>query len=606
MASSRKVTRRRNTAADEARDKAGLRLLRQEILADLQDQFPLFKIPQLFIVWFLEAKYGVEVNKAQEMVTDGPRDKGVDAVFVDDQHQKVYVIQSKYSDRSSGSQKKEEMFHTASIARILCDGDDDYLDGWLKSARSHVQDAMRTAYDRIWYRDYKLEMIFVTCHKVSDALVKDVRREFRKIRDAKVSVVSRTEVLHLAEQYFDGEVPAIEKITIKASDAKSIIFHEGDADSLSSYVCKCQCKGFIKQINNSKIPLEYFFHRNIRGYLGESKPVNTDIANTIRNEPRLFFYLNNGITILTTGVAKSGASLELLQPQIINGQQTTNVLAKHVKTLSTSANVLVRIIVLDKVHEYEGVRKLVRKMVKATNWQTAITKADLRSNDPEQIRLQRHMDRRGCLYIRKSGPTSQFRHHGRKYRATIRKERLAQAIGACMFDQRVIRSGKDHLFDADNYPRIFSMKRHVDWYLARYFTERAVNTAKNHVYKKPAWTYAKWMVVNFVWGSIAPVVSPGGRVTATTTRFVDSLTYDKRNPNIKLTMERLAVATYRAATIFYEQQAEGKDESLFFRDQSNLNHRFGEFMKKRDNSRRCKKIRKWTADLRNELAKELE
>ena len=129
MASSRKVTRRRNTAADEARDKAGLRLLRQEILADLQDQFPLFKIPQLFIVWFLEAKYGVEVNKAQEMVTDGPRDKGVDAVFVDDQHQKVYVIQSKYSDRSSGSQKKEEMFHTASIARILCDGDDDYLDG---------------------------------------------------------------------------------------------------------------------------------------------------------------------------------------------------------------------------------------------------------------------------------------------------------------------------------------------------------------------------------------------------------------------------------------------------------------------------------------------
>lgn len=606
MTSSRKSTGRRKPAADKAHDEAGLRLLKEEILGDLQDQFPLFKIPQLFIVWFLEAKYGIEVNKGKELVTDGPHDKGVDAVYIDDQNQKAYIIQSKYSDRTSSSQNKEELFHTASIARILCDGDDDYFDGWLKSARRHVQDAVRTAYDRIWLRNYKLEMIFVTCHTVSDSLVKDVRREFRKIRDARISVVSRTEVLHLAEQYFDGEVPAIEKITIKAADAGSIIFHEGNAGSLSSYICKCQCKGFVKQIKNSKIPLEFFFHRNIRGFLGESRPVNADIANTIRNEPQLFFYLNNGITILTTGVTKSGASLELLQPQIINGQQTTNVLASHEKSLSASANVLVRVIVLNRVHEYENVRKLVRKMVKATNWQTAITKADLRSNDPEQIRLQRHMDRRGCLYIRKSGPASQFRHHGRKYRATITKERLAQAIGACMFDQRVIRSGKDHLFGADNYPKIFSMKRHVDWYLARYFTERAVNAAKNHVYRKPAWSYAKWMVVNFVWGSIAPVVSPGGRVTSTTSRFVDTLTYDKRNPNIKLTMERLAVATYRAATIFYEQQAAGKDESLFFRDQSNLNRQFGEFMKQRNNSRRRKKTRKWIDDLGDELAKELE
>ena len=73
------------------------------------------------------------------------------------------------------------------------------------------------------------------------------------------------------------------------------------------------------------------FARNIRGFMGMKTPVNKGMVATLEKEPERFFYYNNGITIVCDEAErKSSQGRDFMQvgnPQIINGQQTTRTLA---------------------------------------------------------------------------------------------------------------------------------------------------------------------------------------------------------------------------------------------------------------------------------------
>src|SRR5690349_20645052 len=92
--------------------------------------------------------------------------------------------------------------------------------------------------------------------------------------------------------------------------------------------------------------------------------------------------------------------LRVMNPQVINGQQTTRVLAEQ---STRRASVLVRVIAIprnrdDGSDHYED---LVSRIVEATNFQNAIKPSDLRSNDHEQVRIEREFRRLGFQYLRK-------------------------------------------------------------------------------------------------------------------------------------------------------------------------------------------------------------
>ena len=67
------------------------------------------------------------------------------------------------------------------------------------------------------------------------------------------------------------------------------------------------------------------FTDNVRDYQGETI-INSEIMDTIRLAPSNFALLNNGITIVCTNVTVSNRKLTLVNPQIVNGCQTCNVL----------------------------------------------------------------------------------------------------------------------------------------------------------------------------------------------------------------------------------------------------------------------------------------
>ena len=162
---------------------------------------------------------------------------------------------------------------------------------------------------------------------------------------------------------------------------------------------------------------------NPRSFLGlENNPVNAEIENSIRtgagNEFALF---NNGITIVADEAGysdktgkKNSASLELKNPQIINGGQTAYTLCKiYDECLDGDAldkvfhgkEVLLKIISIDpSVVKREQWLSIVERISEATNFQTPVKEADRRSNEEIQKTLQRvFYEKYGLFYERKEG-----------------------------------------------------------------------------------------------------------------------------------------------------------------------------------------------------------
>lgn len=191
-------------------------------------------------------------------------------------------------------------------------------------------------------------------------------------------------------------------------------------------------------------------------------------------------------------------------PQIINGQQTTRTLHRNLPQ-SAKASVVVRVIRVprDKHADSNGFDALVSRIVAATNWQNEILQSDLMSNDRRQIEIDRGLRKFGYCYVRKRQTKGEMRRtSGVRTHYFIKKEQLAQAVAGCDLDPLIVRLGKEHLFDEEYYTQVFPTSDPY-YYLTRYCTSAAVTYAARGF---PERGYAKWVVLNFVWSRVAPLV----------------------------------------------------------------------------------------------------
>lgn len=144
---------------------------------------------------------------------------------------------------------------------------------------------------------------------------------------------------------------------------------------------------------------------NVRAFLGTSgsKSVNFGIKRTINTDPTKFFTYNNGIATTASDVEVvdvDGEQLitKIVDLQIINGGQTTASLAEAVlKKTNTSLEgifVPMKLTVIEdrETEDADGVRfydSMVQSIAKYANSQNKVTAADLFSNDPFHIWMER-------------------------------------------------------------------------------------------------------------------------------------------------------------------------------------------------------------------------
>lgn len=576
--------------------KIDINTLKQE-LCEIQDSHPVWSLDNAFVHWFLRAFLVADDELAARAVTGVSHDKGVDAILIDDETSKVFVLQGKcHLGAKAPNEKRNDVLGFAGLAAIMRGSDADYS-AYRKGIDPLVAEWLNKARKRLIGKGYSLQLYYVSTGRCSSPLKDEAESVVNQANGhSDISVLDRSEILTLLTDYLGGAAPPVPSLDLRV-DSTGIVGSDG---MIQRYDQKTGIESWILTMTGRDVGSlhkdagDRLFARNIRGFLGDTA-INEGMKETLQREAEHFWYFNNGITIVCNTARKTAEKGEVIlrvsNPQIINGQQTTRTLDKYPQN---RASVLVRVISIprDPDHNEANFEKLVSNIVAATNWQNAILPSDLRSNDQRQVSLERDFAKLHYRYIRKRQTKREAKRiFGSQHYFWIKKEELAQAVAGCELDPQDVRSGKEGLFKAPYYDQIFD-NRPLHQYLSSYWLARIV---KHWASGYPDRSYAKWVVLNALWSRIGVKMKEKHFSTV----FREQCERGHWNPHLDKAAEQL----YLVALAFYRSKrgigATAVDVSNFFY-RANLMEGFETFWRSRANQRRArvaKELRLFVSDL---------
>jgi len=533
-------------------------------LDHLRERHPRLAQDDLFVLWFLRAYVTEDEELAARSLTGGTGDKNIDAVVVDEKDKCVTLVQSKYRQKTGAhSESRDSVLGFVGVADALC-GSKEAYESHMKGLREETASKLEDARERVKARKYRLRLKYVTLGTGSNGLVSEADRIVRRIDgDVAFEFIDGRQVLLCLKDYLDGVAPPVPSLDLEMETGTSgnHNLHRFDPETgIESWIFSMR-GDVVGELYRKAGPA--IFARNVRGFLGLTE-INRGMEATLDSEPDHFWYYNNGITVVCDKAETKGSQgkdvLRVSNPQIINGQQTTRTLA-GAGSKARRASVLMRVIAVprDPWKDSERFEGLVSHIVAATNWQNAIRASDLMANDRRQIEIERALSKYEYHYLRKRMKKGEARRSRRgPRREMIKKEELAQAVAACEFDPAILRTeGKEGMFEERWYAKIFPNSDAM-YYLPRYWLMRQVSyCAKGY----PSRAYAKWLVLNFMWDKVSPVV----RARARAEQMVDDSYRD--GPSVRPLISAIT-EVYRAALRFYRKRRgrgpTAKDISTFF------------------------------------------
>ena len=327
----------------------------------------------------------------EECLTDQSDDKKIDFLRIDEDRQKIYVVQGYYSGKEKDNAPANKASDMNTAAAWLTTGDIDKLPLRLK-------DIVKTAREAIAGGEItNLELIYA--HNCSESVpveqeLKTAKEYFQKAMGDTVSVTYKEIGNQTAARLFKEQ-----NSNIKVLDVISCPFKPGYEEQNGTW------NSVVLTVNGDWLRTIYYkyqedlFSANYRGFLGlTKKTINTGIKNTAEKNPENFWAYNNGITILTNKLEiKKDGFLNLHGISIINGAQTTGSIGSlDFKIDLRGVQILTRIIEC-------GNPDVVNEIVKYNNTQNKITSWDKFGNDPNQQDIEKKFASYHHVYSSKRG-----------------------------------------------------------------------------------------------------------------------------------------------------------------------------------------------------------
>jgi len=129
--------------------------------------------------------------------------------------------------------------------------------------------------------------------------------------------------------------------------------------------------------------LRNLFNDNVRDYQGDN-PVNIEIEKTLSSDIKdAFILLNNGITVVSEDIIRSGNNFTITGFQIVNGGQTSHVLFNNKDKIDDRVYVPIKLIISPEID-------LKNQVIRATNQQTPVKSEDLTALTEFQKDLERY------------------------------------------------------------------------------------------------------------------------------------------------------------------------------------------------------------------------
>lgn len=325
----------------------------------------------------------LEPADCSRRVTDGTDDNGIDALYVDKNEKRIYVVQSKWSDSGTGGIAVGDMHKTIKGIRDLTDERFDRFNKKFDPFLSDVEAALGDP--QVTFTLVIATTGTSTLDSHAQQAVDDLLTEMNDISD-----MLTVRVLGLAELHAvvreGGKPPKID-LEVALEDWGTV------KDPFDAYY------GLIDGSTLAQWYASYggqLFDDNLRKALGATV-VNDAIIDTLKTNPERFCYYNNGVTALCDSVTKTprgGASrlsgdFAVTGLRIVNGAQTVSSLAARAKEEPQgldSVRVWIRLISLDRCPD-----GFATEVTRATNTQNTVEARDFLSLDPTQVRLQDDM-----------------------------------------------------------------------------------------------------------------------------------------------------------------------------------------------------------------------
>ncbi|WP_409161716.1 AIPR family protein [Pectobacterium sp. B2J-2] len=326
-----------------------------------------------------------------DAVCDGRDDNCIDAIYVNHDKKIVTVVQAKFDQSGNSSIGRQEIADYLTACKSILMEEYDIFNQRFNRFSSDLEKAYDESY----------KYAFVYAYSGRDDISDDVNRI---ISDRK------------EEFNFDLDGDFIDIHPLSLSAMKDYLSRRalgtidlGDVEVLQYGITEEPLKAVHGIITGDQIATwwesygDLLLEDNIRGGLGDSSEVNRGIKETLLNNPDMFYYYNNGITILVNSFTprrrnnqarRESGGFDFTNMNIINGAQTISTIGKTflsgemtMEQLST-IKVPCRFIKVENYGDEEG-NKIALEITIANNSQNKVTARDFISKDPFQIELKK-------------------------------------------------------------------------------------------------------------------------------------------------------------------------------------------------------------------------
>jgi len=207
---------------------------------------------------------------------------------------------------------------------------------------------------------------------------------------------------------------------------------------------------------------KHIFDWNVRDYQGGVE-VNEEMRRSLADpDAPDFWWMNNGVTIISSRIGIVGKTFALDDVQIVNGLQTSHVIYEAMKAnpdshLASNRTLLCRIL-------STGDPEARDKVIRATNRQTAVPVSSLRATDDIQRKIETYFESLGWFYDRRK---NYHRNNGRPADRIVSIPLLAQAIMSTGYSEPHNSRARPSslLKDDHDYARIFPPDLPLETYL---------------------------------------------------------------------------------------------------------------------------------------------
>ena len=329
---------------------------------------------QRFIAWYLRNIHNLDTIETRDCITDGPGDKQIDAIYIDNDSCKAYLIQGKFFGKETVDSEplREILSAWVQIKNLpnLQDGANDKL----RQKIAELATALEEDYD-ICFELTTTSSLTESAQKDAEAFQKELAEN--EILSANLSVVDNDVLKFKYDEALNKNRPYINHEFV-LEDGKYMELMIGKTKAV---ICAIPLKDCLKIPGIKDGGL---FRKNVRQSLGLSNKVNKGIAATIKGNADDFFFLHNGITAICSKLTISNNTLSVKELNVVNGCQSLSTIHSCSELVKKGENAYI----LFRFYEIEN-QERADKISTSTNSQSAVKARDLRSNDKYVLAMKK-------------------------------------------------------------------------------------------------------------------------------------------------------------------------------------------------------------------------